>query len=45
MLMKKYAAYLFDFDYTLADSSAGIFKCFRIVVERHGLMIIDEYTL
>lgn len=45
MLMKKYAAYLFDFDYTLADSSAGIVKCFRIVLERHGHMNIDDYTI
>ena len=43
--MKKYAAYLFDFDYTLADSSAGIVKCFRIVLERHGHMNIDDYTI
>lgn len=32
----KYSAYLFDFDYTLADSSIGIVKCFRIILERHG---------
>lgn len=31
-----YSAYLFDFDYTLADSSKGIVKCYRIVLERHG---------
>ena len=34
--MKQYKAYLFDFDYTLADSSRGIVKCFRNVLERHG---------
>ena len=27
-----YKTYLFDFDYTLADSSRGIVKCFRIVL-------------
>lgn len=43
--MKLYAAYLFDFDYTLADSSTGIVKCFRIVLERHGHMNIDDYTI
>ena len=31
-----YSAYLFDFDYTLADSSKGIVKCYHIVLERHG---------
>lgn len=30
-----YKAYFFDFDYTLADSSKGIVKCFRKVLERH----------
>ena len=29
----KYTAYLFDFDYTLADSSAGIVLCFRIILD------------
>lgn len=32
----KYSTYLFDFDYTLADSSKGIVICFRNVLERHG---------
>ena len=32
----KYTTYLFDFDYTLADSSRGIVICFRNVLERHG---------
>ena len=34
--MKTYRTYLFDFDYTLADSSKGIVMCYRIVLERHG---------
>lgn len=33
--MKQYQTYLFDFDYTLADSSRGIVICFRNVLERH----------
>lgn len=32
-----YTTYLFDFDYTLADSSRGIVTCFRNVLHRHGL--------
>lgn len=31
-----YTTYLFDFDYTLADSSRGIVTCFRHVLDRHG---------
>lgn len=34
--MKEYRTYLFDFDYTLADSSKGIVICYRNVLERHG---------
>lgn len=30
-----YTTYLFDFDYTLADSSRGIVTCFRNVLNRH----------
>lgn len=33
--MKPYQTYLFDFDYTLADSSKGIVICFRRVLDRH----------
>lgn len=36
--MKSYQAYLFDFDYTLADSSKGIVMCYRNVLERHGFI-------
>ena len=32
----EYGTYLFDFDYTLADSSRGIVICFRNVLTRHG---------
>ena len=31
----EYTTYLFDFDYTLANSSQGIVICFRNVLERH----------
>lgn len=31
-----YTTYLFDFDYTLADSSRGIVLCFQTVLRRHG---------
>lgn len=40
-----YSAYLFDFDYTLADSSTGIVKCFRIVLERHGFPSVSEEAI
>lgn len=32
----EYKVYLFDFDYTLADSSRGIVMCYRRVLDRHG---------
>lgn len=32
----KYKVYLFDFDYTLADSSRGIVMCYRHILDRHG---------
>lgn len=38
-----YTTYLFDFDYTLADSSRGIVTCFRNVLENNGFYgITDE---
>lgn len=38
-----YTTYLFDFDYTLADSSRGIVTCFRNVLTRHGYTeVADE---
>lgn len=41
--MKSYNVYLFDFDYTLADSSRGIVMCYRNVLERyHHTGITDE---
>ncbi len=40
--MKPYKAYIFDFDYTLADSSRGIVTCFRRVLERHGYTDVTD---
>lgn len=37
-----YTTYLFDFDYTLADSSRGIVTCFRNVLTRHGYMTVTD---
>lgn len=42
---KPYKAYLFDFDYTLADSSRGIVMCFKDVLDRHGYTGIDDDTI
>lgn len=41
----KYTTYLFDFDYTLADSSRGIVTCFRIVLERHQYTDITDEAI
>lgn len=40
--MKQYDIYLFDFDYTLADSSKGIIMCFRHVLDIHGYTGISD---
>lgn len=37
-----YTTYLFDFDYTLADSSRGIVTCFRLVLNRHGYTDVTD---
>ena len=37
-----YTTYLFDFDYTLADSSRGIVTCFRLVLDRHGYTDVTD---
>lgn len=41
----KYTTYLFDFDYTLADSSRGIVICFRNVLKRHGHTGISDEAI
>ena len=38
----EYTTYLFDFDYTLADSSQGIVICFQNVLNRHGYTDITD---
>ncbi|WP_294479964.1 HAD-IA family hydrolase [uncultured Bacteroides sp.] len=40
-----YKTYLFDFDYTLADSSRGIVKCFRIVLTRHQYVDVTDEAI
>lgn len=40
-----YTTYLFDFDYTLADSSRGIVTCFQIVLKRHGYTEVTEEAI
>ena len=37
-----YTTYLFDFDYTLADSSRGIVTCFHNVLTRHGYTEVTD---
>lgn len=43
--MKNYKTYLFDFDYTLADSSRGIVTCFRNVLNRHGYTEVTDKSI
>lgn len=43
--MKKYRTYLFDFDYTLANSSKGIVICFQHVLHNNGYTSVDDYTI
>lgn len=40
-----YTTYLFDFDYTLADSSLGIVTCFRNVLTRHGYTDVTDEAI
>lgn len=40
-----YTTYLFDFDYTLADSSHGIVTCFRHVLDRHGFSTVTDEAI
>ena len=43
--MNKYRTYLFDFDYTLADSSKGIVLCFQNVLHNNGYTDVDNHTI
>ena len=38
----KYQAYLFDFDYTLANSEKGILGCFRYVLQKYQYQGISD---
>ena len=40
-----YSCYLFDFDYTLADSSKGITDCFHSTMEAFGFPPVDDITI
>ena len=40
-----YSCYLFDFDYTLADSSKGITDCFHSTMAAFGLPPVDDITI
>lgn len=40
-----YACYLFDFDYTLADSSKGITGCFHRTMKAFGFPPVDDITI
>jgi len=40
--MKTYRAYIFDFDYTLVDSSRGIVTCFQNVLNRYGYRDVTD---
>lgn len=40
-----YDLYLFDFDYTLADSSRGIVMCFRHVLDQHGYTDVTDEAI
>ena len=43
--MMNYKTYLFDFDYTLADSSRGIVTCFRNVLNRHQYTNVTDEAI
>ena len=40
--MNNYNTYIFDFDYTLADSSKGIVLCFKHVLKEHGYTNVSD---
>ena len=40
-----YSCYLFDFDYTLADSSKGITDCFHRTMEAFGLPPVEDIAI
>lgn len=44
-ILMDYQVYLFDFDYTLANSESAIIKCFRITLAKHGYPAVDDDTI
>lgn len=40
-----YKLYLFDFDYTLADSHKGIVMCFRHVLDKYGITTVSDEAI
>lgn len=40
--MNNYDTYIFDFDYTLADSSKGIVLCFKHILTQHGFTNVND---
>lgn len=40
-----YTTILFDFDYTLADSSQGIVTCFQLVLKQHGYTDVTDEAI
>ena len=43
--INEHSVFLFDFDYTLANSSEGIVICFQHVLQRHNFNNITEETI
>lgn len=41
----EYSTYLFDFDYTLADSEVGIVTCFQFVLNNNGFKNISDEVI
>lgn len=44
-MKREYSTFLFDFDYTLADSSKGILLCYRTVLNANGFTNITDYQI
>lgn len=44
-LLDKYTAFIFDFDFTLADGSAWTVRCFQEILHRHGYTSVSDDTV
>lgn len=44
-LLDKYTAFIFDFDFTLADGSDWTVHCFQKILHRHGYTTISDATV